>query len=205
MKPYNLYKLTISVLLFTVLLSGCTGVAEQFKSNYQEATEVYDVPENLGTDINNTGILLIDAIKKVTFNDLFISGVSIVNIDNPEKTKIVGSFKKGGVFSQNSGVVVIPNLEPGTYRIVKIKFGNANMWETLYMPKTLEYETEILTGKPIYFGRIEVEHPIGTTNRIIKTNHESSREVESWKLVINKFKASPWVNIINAHIKELML
>ena len=203
MKSYNLHKSSLAVFLFIALLSGCAGVAEQFKKNYKESTESYYAPEKLGTDTKNTGLMLVDAIKKVTFNNMPISGASIINISDPEKIITVGSFKTGGVFSQQSGVVVIPNLKPGIYRIVKIKTQNINMWETLYMPITKEYEVEILAGKPTYFGRIEVKHPIGTTDRIIKLNHEPSREAESWKLVIEKYKESPWVNIINSHINEL--
>ena len=194
---------TLYLFLLTTLLIGCTAVTEQFKRNYQESTESYYAPDNLGTDIQSTGILLIDAVKKVTFNTMPISGASIVNIDNPEKKIIFGSFKTGGFLSQGSGVVVIPNLKPGAYKIVKIKTQNVNMWETLFMPKTKEYEIVIFAGKPSYFGRIEVKHPMGTTNRIIKLNHEPSREVESWKLVVEKYKESPWVNIINSHIREL--
>ena len=132
-----------------------------------------------------------------------LSGVAIVNIKAPEKEITVGSFKTGGVLSQISGVVVIPNLMPGIYRIVKIRTQNVNMWETLYMPVTKEYEVEIKAGSPVYFGQIYVRHPMGTTDREISVKYEKSREIDSWKKVINKYNESLWAKIINEHINKL--
>jgi hypothetical protein len=185
-----------------VLLNGC-AVTEQIKQNYQEASESYYVPEQLNGSPQDTGILLVDAVTEKTLNTMPLSGVAIANLREPEKAIVFGSFKKGGFLSQQSNVVVIPNLQPGTYKIVKINTQNVNMWETVYMPTTKEFEVEINAGKPTYFGQIQVKHPFGSTDRKIAVRYDKNREAESWKMVGDKYSDSPWVAVINTHIKEL--
>ncbi len=201
MRTDNLYR----ALLYTSLLAllyGC-AVPEQIKQNYQEASELYHAPEQLFGNPQDTGILLVDALTEKPLNSMPLSGVAITNTQEPQKPIVFGSFKKGGFLSQQSGVVVMPNLQPGRYRIVKIKTQNVNMWETLHLPTTKEFEVEIHAGKLTYFGQIQVKHPFGSTDRKISIRHDNSREAESWKLVVDKYGDSPWAAIINTQIKGL--
>ncbi len=197
-----LHQAILLILISVLLLTGC-GAAEQFKKNYQESTEAYYAPENLDGDTRNTGLLVIDAVTKKALNTMSLSGVAIINIDKPEKKIVFGSFQTGGLLSQRSGVVVVPNLLPGTYRVVKINTSNANMWETLYMPPTKEFEIEIKSGSPAYFGQIQARHPMGTTDRVITIKYDKNRERTSWKMVVDKYEKSKWKQIITEHIKNL--
>ena len=201
MKWNTLHRASLLTLIF-VVLNGC-AVTEQFKRNYQEASEAYYAPEKLEGNTQDTGILLVDAVTKKSLNTMPLSGVAIVNVREPSKEIVFGSFKTGGLLSQMSGVVVVPNLQPGTYKIVKIKTQNVNMWETLYMPETKEFEIEIAAGKPIYFGQIQVKHPFASTDREIHIQYDKKREATSWKVVVDKYSDSPWVQTIAAHIKSL--
>lgn len=201
MKRSLLLRTLLLIYIAALLLNGCASL-EQIEKNNQEVQQAYNAPENLGANTQRTGLLLVDAVTKKALNTMPLEGVVIVNIKEPGMEIVFGTFNTGGFLSGRSGVVVIPNIQPGTYKIVKIKTSNANYWEVLNMPVTKEYEIGIKSGDPVYFGQIEVKHPIGTTDRIIKIKHEISREIESWKLVVDNYKDSPWVDIINAHIKE---
>ena len=159
----KLHPATLLICLTAVLLSGC-GITEKIKSNYQVTIESYYAPDDLNADTQSTGLLLVDGVSEKALNTMLLSGVAIVNTNKPEKIIFFGSFKTGSFLSQISGVVVIPNLQPGKYRIIKINTWSANMWETIFMPNTKEYEIEISAGKPVYFGQIKVQQPNGSTD-----------------------------------------
>jgi len=198
----NSARLPLLITLCCGLINGC-GVTEQIKQNYQESMQTYYAPESLESNTQSTGILLVDAVTTKIANTMPLSGVAIVNVNDAGKEITIGSFKTGGLLSQQSGVVIIPNLQPGIYKIVKIRTQNVNMWETLNMPDTKEFEVEISAGKPIYFGQIQVKHPFASTDRAISVKHDKTRESESWKLVLDKYSESPWGAIIDAQINAL--
>ena len=181
---------------------GC-GFPEHFKQNLQESSESYNAPEQLSGDPKDTGILLVDAFKKIAFNEMLLSGVAVVDTSGLQKPITYGSFRRGGFLSQISGVVVIPNLRPGTYRIVKIKTENVNVWETLPLPITEEFEVEVRAGEPTYFGRIHVKQPFASPQREITIQYDKNREAESWKMVADKYSDSPWTTIIAKRIAVL--
>lgn len=189
----------------TLILNGC-AVGNQLKQNFQEAIEFYPQIESLNSDAQHTGLLLVDAVKNkvLSLSTLSLSGVAIVSVNNPEKMILSGSFKTGGFLSQNSDVVVFSGLQPGGYKIVKINIMWNLMWETLYMPAAKEFEIEIGAGKATYLGQINVEHPMFSTDRIIKITYNKERELESWKMVNEKFHNSTWTEIINAKIQSLL-
>ncbi len=201
MKWNMLHQVSLLTCIF-VLLNGC-GFAEHFKRTYQEAGETYFAPENLGADTQNTGLLLVDAVTKHMLDTVRLFGVAIASIEDPGKTIIIGSFQTGGFLSQRSGVVVIPNLQPGTYKIVKTRTQTVHEWETLYMPTSKEFEIEISAGKPVYFGQIQIRWLFPSTDREIRIQYDKKREAESWKMVVDKYSESPWITIINTHIKSL--
>jgi hypothetical protein len=182
-----------------ILLNGC-GITEKIKSNYQVTIESYFAPDDLNSDTQSTGLLLVDGVSEKALNTMTLSGVAIVNTNKPDKIIFSGSFKPGSFLSQISGVVVIQNLQPGKYRIIKINTWSANMWETIFMPDTKEYEIEIGSGKPVYFGQIKVRQPTGSTDIELNINYDKNRETEAWKMVVDKYNTSPWVKKINAHI-----
>jgi len=196
----KLYPTTLLIFIAVLVLNAC-GVIEQYNRNYEEAAETYRPPENLNVNVQNVGLLLVDAVTKQALNTMALSGVAIINTDNPEKMILSGSFKKGGFLSQISGVVVFPDLKPGRYRIVKIKTENVNIWETRYMPTTKEFEIQISVSRPAYFGQIEVKHSFGSTDQKIK--YDKAREVESWEMVIAKYGKSPWTETIKERINGL--
>ena len=202
MKSNTLSKIFIITPLTLLILYGC-GVVDQYKRHQNESTESYYAPDNLNSNTQKTGILLVDAISEKVSNTLSLSGVAIQNIKEPNNIILIGSFKTGSFLSQQSGVVVIPNLQTGKYRIIKVNMANVNMWEVVYMPKTNEYIVEIKAGKAHYFGQVNIQHPFGSTDRVIKNNYNKTRELESWKMVVEKYKESPWVNIINTRNNRL--
>ncbi|MGC2049135.1 MAG: hypothetical protein WA635_11065 [Gallionella sp.] len=199
MKWNKLHPVTAIICLTVVLLNGC-GITEKIKSNYQVTIESYYAPDDLNADTQNTGLLLVDAVSEKSLNTMSLSGVAIVNTNKPKKIIFSGSFKAGSFLSQISGVVVIPNLQPGKYRIIKINTWSANMWETIFMPDTREYEIEISAGKPVYFGQIKVRQPAGSTDIELNIIYDKNRETEAWKMVVDKYNVSPWVKKINAHV-----
>jgi hypothetical protein len=199
MKWNKLHPAALLVCLAVVLLGGC-AVTEKIQSNYQVTIESYYAPDELNADPQNTGLLLVDGISEKALNTMSLSGVAIVNTNNPENIIFSGSFKSGSFLSQISGVVVVQNLRPGKYRIKRINTWNENMWETIFMPDTREYEIEISAGKPVYFGQIKVRQPIGSTDIELNINYDKNRETEAWRMVVDKYSTSPWVKKINAHI-----
>jgi hypothetical protein len=199
MKLNKLHPATILICITVTLLNGCS-VAKKIQSNFQVTIESYYAPDNLNADTQSTGLLLVDAVSEKALNTMLLSGVAIANINDPEKIIYSGSFKAGSFLSQISGVVVIPNLQPGKYKIIKINTWNANMWETIFLPDTREYEIEISAGNPVYFGQIKVRQQIGSTDIDINVNYDKKRETEAWMMVVDKYDVSPWVNKINAHI-----
>jgi hypothetical protein len=199
MKLNKSHPAILLVCLATILLNGC-GVTEKIKSNYQVTIESYYAPDDLNADTQSTGLLLVDGVSVKALDTMSLSGVAIVNTNNTKKIIFSGSFKPGSFLSQISGVVVIQNLQPGKYRIIKINTWNANRWETIFMPDTKEYEIEINAGKPVYFGQINVRQQVGSADIELNINYDKNRETEAWRMVVDKYKASPWVKKINAHI-----
>jgi len=199
MKWNKLHPATAIICLAVILLNGC-GVTEKIKSNYKVTIESYYAPDDLNADTQSTGLLLIDGVSEKSPNKMSLSGAAIVNTNNPGKIIYSGSFKPGGFLSQISGVVVIQNLRPGKYRLIKINTWSTNMWETIFMPNTREYEFDISAGKPVYFGQIKVSQPSGSLDIELNINYDKNRETEAWKLVVDKYNDSPWVKKINAHI-----
>jgi len=182
----------------TALLYGCGGVTEHLEKNFEEASVPYKPPEQLNGSPQDTGILLVDALStKMLSNKMGLTGVAIANLKEPEKPIVFGSIRSG-FLSPETGVVVIPNLQPGTYKIIKIKTANVNYWELLHMPNTKDFEVEIYAGKPTYFGQIQVKR-----GGSISIQYDKTREAESWGKVVDKYSDSPWVTVINTHVKEL--
>jgi hypothetical protein len=199
MKWNKLHPATSFICFMVIFLNGC-GITEKIKSNYLVTIESYYAPDDLNSDTQSTGLLLVDGVSEKALNTMTLSGVAIVNTNKPDKIIFSGSFKPGSFLSQISGVVVIQNLQPGKYRIIKINTWSANMWETIFMPNSKEYEIEIGAGKPVYFGQIKVREPTGSADIELNINYDKNRETEAWKLVVDKYNTSPWVKKINAHI-----
>lgn len=199
MKPFVRAMLVVSV--FASALGGCAAT-EELQSSFRESTTTYSPPANLNADPQSTGLLLVDAITRKPLNEMPLSGAVITEVNNPGKTIQAGSFQTGGFLSPLSGIVVFSDLAPGTYRIVKIRTQNINMWETIELPNNDEYLIKVSAGTPAYFGRIEVKHPFGTTKREVTLKHDKSREGESWKMVVSKYGESPWAEPINRRIEQ---
>jgi hypothetical protein len=191
---------TIILVCITVILLNSCGFAEKIKSNIHATIESYYAPDDLNADTQSTGLLLVDAVSEKSPNKMLLSGVAIAKTDNPDDIIYSGSFKTGGSLNQLSGVVVIPILQPGNYKIIKINTWNMNMWETILLPSTKEYQVEISAGNPVYFGQIKVRQLTGSTDIDISVNYDKKRETEAWMMVEDKYVASPWVKKINAHI-----
>lgn len=182
----------------TSLMYGCAGVDEALKGHFEETSVYYVAPKQLNGSPQETGILLVDAIStRMLSNKMPLTGVAITNIKEPEKLIAFGSISTG-FLSPSSGVVVIPNLRPGTYKIIKIKVANVNFWELLHMPNTKDFEVEIYAGKPTYFGQVQAKR-----DNSISIQYDKAREAESWGKVVDAYSDSPWVTLINTYIKEL--
>jgi hypothetical protein len=199
MKTNKLHPATLLICIAVTLLNGC-GITEKIKSNFKVTIESYYAPDDLNADTQSTGLLLVDAVSEKALKTLSLSGVAIANTNNPEDIIYTGSFKSGSFLSQICGVVVIPNLQPGIYRIIKINTWNENMWETIILPDSKEYEIEISAGNPVYFGQIKVRQPTGSSDIEININYEKNRETKAWMMVVDKYDVSPWVKKIKAHI-----
>ena len=189
--------------LFVLSFAGACAVTERFEQNYQEATAVYPEPVDLDAAPQNTGLLLIDAVTKKALNTMPLSGVAIANLDDPETEITAGSFRSGGFLGQMSGVVVIPGLKPGPYRITRLRTQNANFWESLNMPETADFIIEVRANSPTYFGQVQIVHPVGTTDREIKIDYRKKREVEAWRKVSDRYAGSPWIANIAEHTRNL--
>jgi len=198
MKRSNKYLRVLICCVAILILNSC-AVGEQLKRNYQEATETYPPVVTINSDIQKTGILLVDAAEKKSS----LSGIAVVNLNNPEQVILSGSFKTGGFLSPNSGVSVLSGLHSGKYRLIKVLMRSQKMWETIYMPSTKEFEVEIDAGRAVYMGQIDIEHPMFSTDRIIKINYTKERELDSWKMVNEKFNNSTWKEIINSNMENL--
>lgn len=186
----------VSILCAACIMLGSCAVTEQIQKNYQEAAESYPAPGSLGANVNETGLLVVDAVMKKALNTMPLTGVAIANVSDPGDEILSGSFKTGGFLSQLSGVVVFPNLSPGTYRIVKVRTENVNMWETTFLPGTAEFEVEIAAGTPVYFGQIAIRHPVGSTERQIAVNYDGERESLAWQMVAERYQGSEWLPAI---------
>ena len=165
--------------------------------------DIYLKVESLGTDTQDTGLLLVDAIKKGARGSMGLEGVTVVSVNGPAKKLLAGPFKKGGLLSQYAGFVVVPGLPPGTYRITKAKLSNGQEWERLDLPGIEDLEVNIVAGKPVYLGQLTIRHPIGTLRREFDLRYDKAREAKCWKLVTTKFSDSPWVEKINEHLRSL--
>jgi hypothetical protein len=183
------------------MVNGC-AVGEQFQKNIQESKESYPPPKDLNCE-KDKGLLLVDAITSRPGNTLSLIGAAIINTNDPGKVILSGAFKTGGLLSQTSGVVVFPNLTPGTYKILKIHMWNVNMWETLYMPTTTEFEIKIEPDKAYYFGQISAHQKFGgSVDRKIEVKFSLDRKTKSWGKVIEKFPDSPCLPIIQKHLES---
>jgi hypothetical protein len=194
------YALLFLVLSTVVMVNGC-AVGEQYQRHIKESMESYPPPKDLNCE-KEKGLLLVDAISKKPGNTLSLSGAAIFNVDDPGKTILSGDFKTGGPLSPTSGVVVFPNLNPGTYRVLKIHMWNVNMWETLFMPTTKEFEIKIEPDKAYYFGQISVQQKFGSIERNIEVKSSPDRKVKSWGKVTEKFPDSSCLPIIREQMES---
>ena len=165
--------------------------------------DVYLTVKSLGTDTQGTGLLLVDAIKKSTRGSSGPEGVTVVSVSDPAKAFKAGRFKQGGWLSQDAGLVVVPGLPPGTYRITKAKVISGQEWETLDLPGIEDLKVDIVAGKPVYVGQLTIRHPIGTLRREFDLRYDKAREAKCWKVVTTSFSDSPWVEKINEHLRSL--
>jgi hypothetical protein len=206
MKHRNIPKMLLSLFVF-VFINSCTAsvaLVEQYK---QVEIISYHAPEDLNGDAQNAGLLLIDAVRKdALLPPWALTGVTIASLNEPDKKISTGSFKTGGFFGRNSGIVIIHSLAPGFYNIIEITV----VWESpegdvrydVYMPMG-NIAIEVKANTPAYYGQIQIQMPWGSTSREIKLNYVKKREIESWKMVSNKYNDSSWVTIIDEHIKNL--
>lgn len=194
-------RMAVLTLALGFLLSGCAFV-EQFDRNFQEALETYEAPENLDADPRTTGLLLVDAVAKWPLNSMSLVGVAIANVEDPETVTTHGAFRTG-FLGQLSGVVVIPNLRPGVYRLIKIKTWNVNRRQTNYMPATTEFEIEVRANRPAYIGQIKVRQRMFSMDMELQLDYDKGREVDSWQMVVDKYKESEWAKVVEAHIADL--
>lgn len=185
-----------------VVLAAC-GAPGYVQQSVQESTRTYTAPADLDADPQTTGLLLVDAVTTKALNTMPLAGVVIAAVDDASNEIAVGSFKTGGMLGQLSDVVVVPGLQPARYRIVRLRTANVNMWETLDLPATPEFEVEIGPGRPVYLGQIQVKHPFGSTAREIRVRYDPAREAASWKRVLDRFAASPWAPLIDTHATSL--
>ncbi len=207
MKHRNIPKILLSLFVF-VFINSCALPAAIIAQAQQMETFSYYAPEDLNGDAQNTGLLLIDAVRKDGFllPSWGLSGVTIASLNEPGKEISIGSFNTGGFFGRDSGVVIIPGLTPGLYRIIRASSqyvdlqANVSFQETLKLPIG-NIAIEVKANTPVYYGQIQLLK--GSTGRKMKLKYEKKREIESWKMVSDKYNDSPWVTIIDEHIKNL--
>jgi len=193
------YVLLLLILPNVMMFNSC-AVVEQYQKNIQESRVSYPHLKDLHCE-KGKGLLLVDAITSRPGNTLSLNGAAIINIAAPEKIILSGSFNTAGFLSPLSGVVVFPRLDAATYRVLKINMWNVNMWETLYMPPTEEFEITVEADKAYYLGLISARQtPGGAMNRKIEIRLMPDRELDSWQKLINKFPDSNCLAVVRRHI-----
>ena len=128
------------------------------------------------------------------------SGVTIASLNEPGKKISTGSFYTGGFFGRNSGVVIIPGLAPGFYNIIEITIRHEDLQHNVNM-RIADIAIEVKANTAVYYGQIQI--PWDSTDREIKLKYVKKREIESWKMVSDRYNDSPWATIIDEHIKNL--
>ncbi len=77
---------------------------------------------------------------------------------------------------------------------------NVSFQETLKLPIG-NIAIEVKANTAVYYGQIQI--PWDSTDREIKLKYVKKREIESWKMVSDRYNDSPWATIIDEHIKNL--
>ena len=77
---------------------------------------------------------------------------------------------------------------------------NLNVQRTLNRP-TGDTTIEVRANAIVYFGQIRI--PTNPRDRDIELKYVKKREIESWKMVLDKYSDSPWATMIDEHIKNL--
>ncbi len=98
MKHRNIPKILLSLFVF-VFINSCAlptaiiAQAQQGENVEQVEITNYYVPEDLNGDAQNTGLLLIDAVRKTGYlRQWAFSGVTIASLNEPGKKISTGSF-----------------------------------------------------------------------------------------------------------------
>jgi hypothetical protein len=212
MKHRNIPKILLSLFVF-VFINSCALptalIAQAQQGENWEQVEItnYYVPEDLNGDAQNTGLLLIDAVRKTShYRQWAFSGVTIASLNEPGKKISTGTFYTRVFFGRNSGVVIIPGLAPGFYNIIEITIRHKD----LQLNKDLQHNVnmriadiaiEVKANTAVYYGQIQI--PWDSTDKEIKLKYVKKREIESWRMVSNRYNDSPWATIIDEHIKNL--
>lgn len=201
MEILNIRSTLILTIIVVTMLTSC-AVTEQYKNYFKETSEIYEQTKDLNANIDTTGLILIDAVSSKTGNKLSLIGVEIFDTQSPDNSILRASFNSGFLMT-NTGVVVIKDIQPGTYRINKLKFWNVNLTEIVYVPKTSEYEVKVIARKPTYFGQINVRQSFGSADREYEIKYDKVGEVEAWKKVLSKYEKSSWAKTIQAYLNGL--
>jgi hypothetical protein len=197
MKHRNNPKILLSLFVFFFINSCAHSEIERTH---------YYAPEDLNGDAQNTGLLLIDAVWIRGFFDA-TSPLGGVTISGHGKEISTGSFGTG-FLGMMRGAIIIPGLTPGFYRIIRgsLKIKTAATVMNIEFPLESSMggnAIEVKANTIVYFGQIQIRDTVFPRSREIKLEYDKGREIESWKMVSNKYNDSPWVTIIDEHIKNL--
>jgi len=184
----------VVLLLSAVALSGDAASAT-FREMLQQSVEDYPSPTSL-THEPGTGLLLVDGVIKAAWSTMTLDGVVVVNTSLPDKEILSGTIRTRGL-RRSDGIVIFANLEPGTYRMVRIKASNVNQWRVQPVPESPEFEIKIEPDRVYYIGQIVAQVKIGSRNATFRTAWTKEREAIAWKQTIDAYPDSPWLAALN--------
>lgn len=182
--------------LASMVLSGCSGMKAAMKETLQSGA---GPPEKLEGALETTGILLIDTaiIAKGLFVECTheVTDAWVVNVDDPANPIHGGCFV--------DGLVILHNLEPGTYRVYKLRsWGNATV--EVVIPPDEEFLVEVSAGVPAYFGRVTFRDTRSWSAKLeYEWESDQEREHSAWAKLKEKYGNSAWVPRIDERMSAL--
>jgi len=194
------YTSRVVVLVLAVALSGDAASAT-FREMLKQSVEDYPSPTAL-THEPGTGILLVDGVIKAAWSTMTLDGVVVVNTSLPDKEILSGTIRTRGL-RRSDGIVIFANLEPGTYRLVRIKASNVNQWRVQPVPESPEFEIKIEPDHVYYIGQIVAQLKMGSRNATFRTDWTKEREAIAWKQTIDAYPDSPWLATLNERLSTL--
>jgi hypothetical protein len=184
----------LSLAIGALAVVGACAFGEQYVQSVKESMENYPRPDALSCDTGK-GLLLVDAVGSTPAGKFVLHGAAIANKEDPARAILSGSFKTGPL-SPESSVVVFFNLDPGTYRLLKMRLGNAAMEQTIGLPVAKEFEAAVEAGRAHYLGQVALRQKFGSIERTIELAASAEKRNEAWTKVIRKFPDSSCLPLI---------